>query len=201
MKYLILLLLPLLFSCEEYPDNNFITEDAHIKNVAFKKKQKNELLTSFEVYNLMEKIIVSQIDSNQYQFKLNKVDLRKCITAMICVESGHLNSSLVLINNLLGIKVLKLRPSLKFPSDEYNKNQKKMISELSNFAAFFSFEDCIHNWFTIMKGKRFLKVRESENISDFLFYIQKCGYATDPAYMSLCYEKIILIKKEQLSKN
>ena len=170
-------------SCEEIEPIFNPANDAEIKAIAFTNK-----LTNRGVYQVIGKPLLKEIHENDSVFNCSSLELRIAITAMVCLETGYMKSELVYSNNVLGIKTLKLRPSTtNYTLEEY---KGKLKPEKARFAAFYSFEDCFHNFFTIMKTDRYKPVRDAGNVSDFLFQIQKCGYATDTKYFYKAYEKV-----------
>jgi len=181
MKKIIIIILTLISiivnSCKVVDDTlYYASNDAEIKKISFENK-----LSEIQVFVLLEKPVEEQIDLNVDSFGINKHTLKTCITAQIILETGHMKSELVQINNILGIKKLKLRPYFTKHTNEYDKNDKKSYKK-QKFASFYSISDCLHNYFTILSKKRFKRVRSATDYRDYCIALQKCGYATDPRY-------------------
>lgn len=192
---LILTILSIFVTCKNQGNVKIYTAktDAKLKQIAFENK-----LNNLQVYKLVEKPLMFQINQNYTNFKISKHELSLCISAMVILETANLKSELLQINNLLGTKKLKLRPYFSKKTNEYIKGNKKLIS--AKFTSFYSVDDCFANFFTIMLNKRYNAVRNATNAYDFLIEIQNCGYASDPAY-SFKTIRIVNNLKNQLEKN
>ncbi len=176
MKIVTIIIVIFFASCQKSEQIIYTAQnDAEIKQIVFEHK-----LSSLQVFELLKIPLNAQIKLNIDSFQISKHELKLCLVSQIILESGYLRSDLLQINNILGIKKLKLRPFFRKQTTEYIKGKK--VIKTAKFSSFYSIEDCLHNYFTIMKGKRFLPVRKAINTSDYCFELQKCGYATDPAY-------------------
>jgi len=176
-------------------DEIYTNNDSHIIKQVFEND-----LSQLEVFNLIKPVIKIQVDSNIEYFACDSEDLIYFIGAMVLLESGNLKSQLTFHNNLLGIKKLKLRPSVLYGTNEYINKELKQVS--GEFAVFYSFSDCFHNFFTIIKttenkGKlRYKPLMEATTIAELCIEISACGYATDPKYTQKVYTIIKLLKTE-----
>ena len=184
MKNIIIIIL-IFSSCQKADKLYFAKNDAEIKKISFEKK-----LNGFQIYTLIQLPLSEQVAKEKQHFKITNHDLKICITSQIILETGFLKSKLLQINNVLGIKKLSLRPYFDKMTIEYSNGKK--ITKKQSFASFYSISDCLHNYFTIIKGKRFLKVRQAKNYYDYCIALQNCGYATDPEY---AIKLISIIKK------
>ena len=90
------------------------------------------------------------------------------------------------------------------PPSKSGDNSKVVLQINGKFAIFYSFEDCFHNFFTILKTtdvkgtQRYKAVLESKNLAELCIEISACGYATDPKYTQKIYK---IAKKLKNSNN
>ena len=178
--YIIAVLVGLLiamFAFKSEPTSSGV-KDKNYTDEVIKKAAYTRTLTKKEIYQLMYRPITASIEKYKSEYKCSPLELRRAITAMIILETGHLKAQSVAINSLTGIKKIKNRPSFRMPTTEYYLGIK--VYEDHEFSAFFSFEDAIDNLFILWRKDIYKELREADNLEEFIEALDDSPYATDP---------------------
>lgn len=155
-----------------------------VKDEIVEMRNNSTTFTAAEISEMFLPIISFSIDNNPKRdsILLNNEQLVILLLSMTIHETNYLKSGLVSCENVLGIKKLKLRPSISLKTFEYNNNVK--TTELAEFACFYSFADCYHNWITmITSNKKYEDFCKAETLPNAIFELAEI-YATDPEYNS-----------------
>lgn len=195
MKILIAFLLigGTLLGCAPTMPNQYEYE-VGIKEMLRENKGANVQLTAPQVFELLAPIIAKAYNRhpNKDSIKIPLQDIALLVSAMVVNETGYLQSGLVKHNNLLGIGKLKMRESVVYETwEEYNG---KRVNEKKEFAVFYSFDDCIYNFLTLIAtSNNYKEVRKKTDLYEFLLSLGTV-YATDSAYASKVYKIMEKIK-------
>lgn len=174
-KHIIMLVALIALASCAFTINRSGYSDEQIKKIAF-----TESISNVKIFLLMVRPVTSSISRNYKSYNVSRMELRKLITAMVCLETGHLKSNALQVNNLTGIKAISSRPKFTFMTTEFVKG--KMIHIDQDFSAFFSFEDSIDNLFKVWSNSRYAGLHKATNAKAFILALGKSGYATDPEY-------------------
>ena len=167
-----------------------VGKDKNYTDEVIKKAAYTRVLTKKEIYQLMYRPITASIEKYKSEYKCSPIVLRRAITAMIILETGHLKSQAVAINSLTGIKKISNRPAFLMPTTEYYNGI--LVHESHEFSAFFSFEDAIDNLFIVWKKSMYKDLHTAKDIKSFIIALDKSPYATDPKHG----EKLFKVLKE-----
>jgi len=171
----------------------FIEEPDKIKHQysdwQIKKTAHEKTLTKKQIYLLLHRPVTISVNRYYKDFNCSKEDLKLSLVALICLETGNLQSKTMQINNLIGMKAVEDRPSFTFMTNEFINGEMNIYKQ--NFASFYSFEDCTNNFFKLLTKERYNNVHKAKNYKEFVKKLAKAGYATDPDYA----EKVLRIIK------
>lgn len=115
----------------------------------------------------------------------NQRNLQRLVVCQALLESGYLSrpeGSLLARehNNLFGIKARAGEPSVSLKTWEVVKGRKTEIT--AKFAKYDNYAEAFEGHKRVLMLQRYEPVRTSKSLDDTFIQIQKCGYASDPAY-------------------
>jgi len=166
-----------------------VYSDIQIKRISYE-----QTLNKKQVYNLLNRPISVSINKYHKYFSCSKNDLKFVMVAITCLETGNLKSNSIQINNFVGMKKIKDRPSFIFETTEFVDGE--MINCKQSFTSFYSIEDCYMNFLDLLVRKeRYHEVLKAKSSKSFIHELAKAGYATDPKYFDKVYGILNNIKK------
>ena len=182
--------IPVIFVIDMYGLNNKpkVYSDIQIKRISYE-----QTLNKKQIFNLLNRPISVSINKYHKYFSCSKNDLKFVMVAITCLETGNLKSNSIHVNNFVGMKKIKNRPSFNFKTTEYVDGE--LIKCEQSFTSFYSVEDCYMNFLDLLiRKERYSEVLKAKSPKSFLVELSKAGYATDPKYFDKVYKILNDIK-------